>query len=522
MAIQIYSKSYSGIRAFPKLFADYTENKDFLRTFFGFPPEKEHITDQILLKSQSFSKEKRERLAEAIRASYGQIKPSPAQIKNLESLKEENTFTISCGHQLNLAGGPMYVAFKILTILRYCDFLNHEFPEYQFVPVHWLANEDHDLDEISAFTFFGQSHSFRPEGSGASGAVSARGLAGQMRSIRDMPSWMPEAYEACENLNDATIRWLQHAFGESGLLVLDASQKSLKESFLPFALSELKEGWVEKEVLKQTERLEASGYKAQVYPRPINLFYLAEGERLRLERSSDGYQTHDGKYRWSGNEAVEFFTANPEKLSPNVAFRPLYSQLILPDVAFVGGPAEISYWLQLKTVFEKTGTPFPVLIPRFSGMYISSNQKGRMEKLGLSAEDLFLEEHQIRKEITRMEWQKPDLEEVYAGLISLCRETDPTLVPALKSELVKIEKQMEGIEKRMAKAAEQKKEQEISQIKNLLAKLFPDGGLQERKESWLSFLVGNPDWLSQVKDCIVPFDFRFVVMMEEKEPFDGK
>jgi hypothetical protein len=155
-------------------------------------------------------------------------------------------------------------------------------------------------------------------------------------------------------------------------------------------------------------------------------------------------------------------------------------------------------------------------------MYVSKNQAVKMEKLGLSIADIFREEHELRKEATRLEWQKPDLNEVYAGLIELCKNTDPTLVPALKAELVKVEKQIEGMEKRIFKAAEQKKENEITQIKNLLGKLFPDGGLQERKESWLSFLAGNPGWLSQVKDCIVPFDFRFCVMMEEKEPSDGK
>lgn len=522
MALQLYSKDFSAIRAFPRLFVDYVENRGELKSFFGFPPEKEHIISQIRLKKDSFSLSKRKVLADAIRAGYPGFTLSPAQTENLAKLTDENTFTISCGHQLNLAGGPMYVAFKILTVLRYCEFLNREFPEYQFVPLHWLANEDHDLDEISAFTFFGQSHHFMMAGTGASGSVSTQGLAEQLRSIRDMPLWMSDAYEACDNLNTATMKWLQDAFGEMGLLVLDARQKSLKESLLPFALSELKEGWVEKEVLKQTERLEASGYKGQLYPRPVNLFYLAEGERLRLERSPEGYQTHDGKYHWKENEALGFFTANPERLSPNVAFRPLYSQLILPDVAFVGGPAEISYWLQLKSVFEKTGTPFPVLIPRFSGMYVSKNQAVKMEKLGLYMADIFREEHELRKEATRLEWQKPDLNEVYAGLIELCKNTDPTLVPALKAELVKVEKQIEGMEKRIFKAAEQKKENEITQIKNLLGKLFPDGGLQERKESWLSFLAGNPGWLSQVKDCIVPFDFRFCVMMEEKEPSDGK
>jgi bacillithiol biosynthesis cysteine-adding enzyme BshC len=515
MSIKTYPKALSEIKSFPKLFTDYIDGKDELKSFFGFWPEMKNIPEQVNLKKESYSMEMRRTLVESLEKQYARINLTKAQNENLENLKKENTFSISCGHQLNIAGGPLYVAYKILSVIRYCEVLNQAFPQNQFVPIHWLANEDHDLEEISSFTFFGQQYSFDLQGSGASGEVSTEGLQAQFQAIRDFPAWMAQAYENQENLNLATQDWIQAAFGEAGLLVLDANQESFKKAFLPFALRELENGWVEKEVLSQSGKLLANGHKAQINPRPINLFYLGESERLRIEKKENGYQTHDGKYKWTEKEALVFFSRHPEKLSPNVAFRPFFSQLILPDVAFVGGPAEISYWLQLKSVFDQAKTPFPMLIPRFSGLFVQGNQVKKMQKLGLTPEDLFKEEHQIKKELINLAWQKPDLELAYQGLIELCKTVDSTLVPTVKAELVKVEKQIENLEKRIIKSAEQKNEQEITQIKNLISKLFPEGGLQERKESWLSFMSGNPDWLPSILKSIVPFDFNFLVMMEE-------
>jgi bacillithiol biosynthesis cysteine-adding enzyme BshC len=513
MALASFSKPFHELKAFPKLFSDYVLNQSQLRPFFGNEPNSEGILNQVELKKKSFSKASRNLLAETLESQMSQFAIRNLQAENLKKLRDENTFSISCGHQLNVAGGPMYLAFKILTVIKYCQYLNQEFPDFHFVPIHWLANEDHDLEEISDFTFFGQSQKINLQGSGASGRVSTEGISGQLAEIKDIPREMLEAYSQNPILNLATQAWLQTYFGEMGLLFLDADQKVFKQEFSALFLKELKENWVEKSILPAEEKLERLGYKAQIHARPINLFYLAEKERLRIEKNDSGFQSQDGKYHWNQEEGFSFFQSHPELLSPNVALRPLYSQVLLPDVGFVGGPAEISYWLQLKGVFEQANVPFPVLIPRFSGLYINLNQAKKMEKLGLGVEDLFKETHQLKKEVAEIQWQKPNLEMVYGDFLRLAQGIDPTLVPSLKAELAKMEKQMEGFEKRVQKAAEQKNEQQINQIINLLAKLFPDEGLQERKESWLSFVVSKPDWLLQVLEQIQPFQFDFRVMV---------
>ena len=55
------------------------------------------------------------------------------------------------------------------------------------------------------------------------------------------------------------------------------------------------------------------------------------------------------KSRFTEEEIIE----SPENFSPNVLLRPLYQETILPNIATVGGSAEIAYWMQLKTAFEQ-------------------------------------------------------------------------------------------------------------------------------------------------------------------------
>lgn len=498
---------------FGSLFLAYL-NKDLrLEPYINRFPDIGAFEMQIKEKEKQFSPPMRALLKERLTLQMGH-ELSPAQVQNLAELESPRTFTISCGHQLNLAGGPLYVAYKILTVIALAEKLTKQFPEYRFVPLHWLASEDHDNEEISAFRFFGQSYQFQFPGEGAVGPMKTADLASQLAAIKDIPSWMSEAYGSNLDLTLATRKWLQHCFGNQGLLVLDGNDVEFKKAFFPLAWKEIEQPWVEKAVLEDTQKLQEIGFKEQIHPRPINLFYLAEGVRTRLEWRDGKLATTDGKQAWKKEEAKSFFEANPQSLSPNVAFRPLYSQIILPDLAFVGGPAEVAYWMQLKSVFGLANVSFPMLIPRFSALYMPHHQARKWQKTGLSTADLFKEMAEIKRELLLPEGLLPDLETIYSGLIQWASEVDPTLVGAVKAELTRMEKQAEGLQKRIQKAAELKNEQQMQQILNLKAKLFPDGGLQERTESWLSFLVQDPNWLETIKSCIDPMDFRFQVLLE--------
>ena len=514
MATQTINRKFEDLKVFSTLFLDYINADPKLASFVSGFPNMESIKNQIELKKNSFGLNQRQILVKRLSAQYGKIGLSPKQSENLELLKKENTFSVSCGHQLNIAGGPVYVAYKILSVIKLAESLSKKFTDYQFVPIHWMATEDHDLEEISSFSFFSNKIEVSIPQQGAVGKMQTEGISDQLKKIKDFPEWMEAVYTKGENLTEATRLWIQSVFGSMGLLTIDGDDMELKGSLSDSQLEELLNPWVETKVAENSDSLLKLGYKPQINPRKINLFYLEKDRRIRLEESDGKIQTIDEQFVWEKSEAIKFFKESPEKLSPNVALRPLYSQVLLPDVAFVGGPAEISYWLQLKKVFEYKNVPFPILFPRYSGLYIPLAQSKKMEKIGLQTSDIFLDIKDIKKNILPMEWERPLLERVYSDLIHFAQKIDATLEPLVRGELARMEKSVDGLEKRIIKATEQKNEVLINQINGLIGKLFPNGNLQERTESWISFLATNKNWINEVYEVIDPFNFSFSVIKE--------
>lgn len=513
ISMQSQSISFAQTGFFSSLFQAYINGDERLNPLVNRFPDGAAFQQQMEEKAQNYPQRMRALLQSRLSAQMGE-NLFDRQKQHLEILSYENTFSVSCGHQLNLAGGPLYVAFKIWTVIRLAADLEKQYPGYRFVPIHWLATEDHDWDEVAAFRYFGESHTFQTTEKGAVGRMNTKGIADQLSAIKDMPSWMPNTYRDGKTIAEATRLWLQKVFGHEGLLVIDADDIELKRELLPLAMKELQQPWIEAAVKKDTLYLENLGFKPQIHAREINLFYLGEGERLRLEKKGDSILTVDGPHSWTLSEAEQYFSQHPGALSPNVAFRPLFSQMILPDVAFVGGPAEVSYWMQLKTVFSEAQCTFPLLIPRFSGLYLTNQQAKKWQKLGFSAADLFKELASLKKELLVPEGLLPDLEKIFAPLISYAADTDLTLVPAVKAELTRMQKQAEGLQKRIQKSAENRHELQIQQISALKSKLFPGGGLQERTESWLSFYHNDPKWAQRVFSSIHPLDFRFQIITE--------
>ncbi|MEJ7661465.1 MAG: bacillithiol biosynthesis BshC [Hymenobacter sp.] len=108
----------------------------------------------------------RQRLVADLRAQYAELSGlngadavPPAVAANLDLLARDTTFTITTGHQLNLLTGPLYFVYKMVTAIKLSRDLKAAYPHYDFVPVYWLATEDHDFAEINSFPLFGKTHS---------------------------------------------------------------------------------------------------------------------------------------------------------------------------------------------------------------------------------------------------------------------------------------------------------------------------------------------------------------------------
>ncbi|QKG58111.1 bacillithiol biosynthesis cysteine-adding enzyme BshC [Hymenobacter sp. BRD128] len=528
---------YAATGAFSGLLTDYLAQKPALAPFYHRFPELASFTAQIEEKRASYSPEARQRLVADLRAQYAELggEVPPAVAANLELLARDTTFTITTGHQLNLFTGPLYFVYKIITAIKLSQELKAAHPDYDFVPVYWLATEDHDFAEINHFQLFGKTHSWAGPGEGGlGGPVGRLPLAGlQEELLSQLPPEVPaafrDAYTNSQTLSEATRRLATGLFGEYGLVCLDADRPTLKQALKPLLEKEIKEQFSNQAVQATNARLTAAGYKPQVYSRPLNLFFLTdEGKRERLEPDAapgaDCTQvTVRGTARChSQAELLALATAEPERFSPNVVLRPVYQEILLPNLAYIGGGAEVAYWFQLKDVFAALGVPYPIMLPRNSAMYLSRANAGKLAKLGLSTFDIFKPLAELKKQVgaqlgqeeISLAAQQQALAAAFEQVQALAQRLDPTLVKSVAAEAQKAAGSLAGLEKRLSKAAEAKHETAYAQLTSLKDKLFPEGGLQERTDNVLSIMINNPGFIRQLLACFEPLALEFAVVHE--------
>jgi bacillithiol biosynthesis cysteine-adding enzyme BshC len=529
---------YAATGAFSGLLTDYIAGSLALAPFYHRRPELAAFRAQIEEKQAAYSPEARQRLVADLRAQYAELGGAvpPAVAANLDLLAKDTTFTITTGHQLNLFTGPLYFVYKIVTAIKLSQQLKAAYPQHDFVPVYWLATEDHDFAEINHFQLFGKTLSWAGPGEGRLGGPVGRlpldGLADEILSQLppEVPAAFKDAYAGSATLSEATRKLATSLFGSYGLVCLDADRPALKQALKPLLKQEIQQQLSNQAVQATNAQLTAAGYKPQVYSRPLNLFFLTdEGKRERLEPDAapgaDCTQvTVRGTARCHSQvELLALAEAEPERFSPNVVLRPVYQEILMPNLAYIGGGAEVAYWFQLKGVFEQLGVVYPIVLPRNSAMHLSRANAGKLRKLGLGTLDIFKPLAELKKQVgaqlgqeeVTLADQQAALAAAYQQVQDLAQRLDPTLVKAVAAEAQKATGALAGLEKRLAKASEAKHETAYSQLAALKDKLFPEGGLQERTDNVLSVLLNNPGFIDQLLACFEPLALVFAVVEEE-------
>lgn len=326
-----------------------------------------------------FDAEKRNQLADILKSQYANLETSTAVNTAIEKLRQPNTFTITTGQQIHIFLGPLFFIYKITSVIRQARRLQELHPENYYVPVFWMATEDHDIAEINAISVFGKKHSWQTTESGIAGDLSTEGLEtlsdewlelakkeNLPAEILDLFHVFKKAYTQFNNLADATRCILNDLFGHYGLIIIDANHPKLKLALNDLALKDIQTDQVFNALQYSTSKLKNCGFAPQVNPRRTHFFCIVNRQRLRIDKVDGGFALNPGHQRMSDNEMQEWIGNSPENVSPNALLRPVYQQLILPNVAYVCGPAELHYWHQLYALFDREKIPAPALLLRDS------------------------------------------------------------------------------------------------------------------------------------------------------------
>jgi bacillithiol biosynthesis cysteine-adding enzyme BshC len=488
---------------FSKLISDYLEKKDFIQSFYACQTDLDGL-NQAIAARQQFSTD-RKLIQQVFADAYATGDASSAQLDNITSLTDENTFTICTAHQPNIFTGYLYFIYKTAHVIALAQQFNKAFPDKKFVPVFYIGSEDNDLEELSKFKIHGKSFVWNTDQTGAVGRMTSDKAVVKLideveSAVKHLPhaealvSILRKAYALGNDMATGTFILLNELFKEYGLLVLQPDHVALKAKMKAVFKDDLLQNSAERIVGETSLKLEAE-YKLQVNPRTVNLFYLRDGIRNRIDKRGNIYTVDGTVIRFTEEELLQELNDYPDRFSPNVILRGIYQETILPNILFVGGGSEVAYWMQLKGLFEHYQVPFPMLVLRNSFMIMDENHVHKIKELEIREADLFKEETALANELVQrwsgqeisLKQEENDSKALFQHLKKRAGEIDKTLVQHVHALEVDHLKKLDGLEKKMLKAERKKQAIQLQRIWKLKEELFPNHNLQERVENFMPY-----------------------------------
>ncbi len=528
--------SYKETGSFSPTVINYLADAPSLKPFYSYRPTLQDFARLLENKKVSAN---RQALTGILSEQYQSAntkaaRPFAAAVDhNIELLKADTTYTVTTGHQLNIFAGPLYFIYKIVTAIKLARQLKEAFPDKNFVPVYWMATEDHDFAEINYTSIGGKRVEWDFAAAGATGRLSTKTMRqalNQYKGVLGMEGFGSEladiietAYTAFDKLADATRYLADALFGRYGLVIIDADTPELKQQFAPFIEQDILHQHSFKNISATDEELKTIDVHLQVNPREINFFYLLDNLRERLVVEDDRYRVLNTEISFSAEELKEEIGRHPERFSPNVVMRPLYQEVILPNIAYIGGGAEIVYWLQLKRNFDFYKVGFPILLLRNSGLVIRQETAAKINRLNFSAGDLFKDTDNLKNAWIKansqhnlsLQEESREIQAIFERIKLRSYKIDATLSPSASAVQARLNHALSNLEKKLTRAEKRNYSTRIEQIDHIRQELFPKNSLQERTENFgLFYVKWGQHFIDELIRAFEPLDFRFTVLTE--------
>jgi len=515
---------FDSLPSYSELYLTYISDFEKLRSFYAcnFRNENEILELVRRKESQYLSGAEftRDLLCEILSEQNKAFNSGENTFANIALLNQQNTFAIVTGQQLGILSGPYYTLLKALNAIQLAELYNNKFKDYKFVPVFWLESDDHDFPEINNINIISKENELKnvrylPGGEESEKYLKPAGSIVFDRFIDDfiseiesslhksdftdiLFSQIKNSYTVGKSITEAFAGFMNFLIGDKGLIFINPSGAKIKNLLKPVFRRELGTSpQLCEEVINTSVELEKQ-FSLQVKPKPINLFYIHEGNRYLLEPRDNGiFALKHSRQKFSADELFGLLESNPERFSWNVVTRPVCEDYVLPTVAYVAGPSEISYFGQFGKVYEFFGVPMPVIYPRTSVTIIESKIKNFMEKNRISFQELFTGKNLSLKLISNL--SEVSAEQIFSDL----KDELIALFYTYEKELSRIDlNQTESFSKRNKQFVEslqvakekftnaQIRQNEVisNQLAKTLMNVFPSNTLQERVLNILYFL----------------------------------
>ncbi len=498
--------SLSKSRLFDQIILDYISNDEKIRSFYAYEQHIDSFKEAI--KNKRFDASQRNLLVHALHHQYKNhgidLTTKHLTYKQINALADNNTFTVTTGHQLCIYTGPLYFIYKIITTIKLSQNLKDKYPENHFVPVFWMASEDHDFEEINHIYVKGEKRIWNYSNNNQPvGRLGTEGIAELIEPLKEFcshPSMIKQLdelaniYAQSNALAEATRKIIHHLFHEYGLIVIDGDDINLKEQTIPLIKHDVF-NQINHQVITQTNLKLKQNYKTQVNGRAINYFYLSDKGRNLIKKNQNEFLVENTSIKFNQDTLNNEIEKHPDRFSPNVILRPIYQEQILPNLAYIGGPGEIAYWLQLKDVFEANATPFPVLWLRDFRLMIHESAINKLQKMQLEISDLYEDELAVNRKLVALnndggqEALIEQIEHLLQKLVDISQKTDNKLSSELINTKIEIRDRLKKINQKLDQQQRLKVESTLNKFIGIKAEYFRGKIMQERFENLLSFAV---------------------------------
>ncbi|MBK7380970.1 MAG: bacillithiol biosynthesis cysteine-adding enzyme BshC [Ignavibacteriales bacterium] len=510
--------NFKDIPGHTKLFLDYLYNFEKINKFYARNPYDKETYSKAFEEIASKRPVSRANLEALIRNQYSGKTYSTKTQKNIELLAKDSTLTIVTGQQLGILGGPLYTFNKIITTIKLANHLKERFDSFNFVPVFWLEGDDHDFNEVRNINIIDNSNELKKISYGEEipedeinpsvGQINLDDkinsflldLEQHLRQTEFTPELMKQIknfYTSGKTFKKSFEELIHLFFDQHGLIIFDPQDNEVKNYLRPVYKKELLEYRNRsEESIRVSAELDET-YHAQVKIKPINLFLNYENGRHALEPDDEDFKLKRKRKRFTKDELLNLVETTPQIFSPNVLFRPVCQDYILPTAFYIGGPSEIAYFAQVMPLYKFFNVPPPFIYPRSSATLLEKGLSNALDKFNLQINEIFSDPEAVKQKIIKSIDETP-LEDFF---ISAVKETE-LIFDTLKEKLFSIdkttsdsvqryrEKSLNNIEELKSKSLQaQRKKYEVSlkQIDKLISILFPNENLQERELNFIYF-----------------------------------
>ncbi len=498
---------FEDIQGFSKLFVDFLKRNLFFSERFNY--EVDLLSKEALIEDKLKTYSNRELFVKLVNQSNFGLELSDAQKSNLELLKLDNTVVVTTGQQPGFLGGPLYVYYKTFTAIGLVEKLRKRHPNYNFVPLFWIEDNDHDCIEAFQSVLINRNWEIvnipmlEQCKKGLHNSISELNLPQEFANFIEyfiltnhldeednfFSKFLVELYKANESISGTFQRVLNYIFGKYGLLFVTASKCRQQGGFKDILFREFENFGASYSIIETANRLiELQGYHIQAKNSLPNLFYHTMDKRVKVEWDSKRKAFVLGEEIVDENNILDFFERNTARFSPNVLLRPICQDYLLPNVASVLGPSEIGYTTQLKELYEWFEIKMPAIVPRHSITFIPQNFVELLETKHftyfLKPNEKILEEiynsnrdSKLQKEIDNIE---KEFENIFAKLKNIGTRFDKSLEISAEAHFSKSYRSFKSYINKIYSAERKKIISQHKETINLNIFILPNGTLQER------------------------------------------